>query len=161
MQDCPAPFTGYRVSTKFFHKNEGRYFVLLITPEGRKTTTSLARYTLSIKEGRLLGRNETADHIDNNRLNDHPDNLQVLSSRDNSKKYRDFSGIKHNAVDLICPICGRSFTKRRNQTHLVKPSVHKITVCSRKCSGILSTKGLSCCVVDVSRNIVREYKEKA
>jgi hypothetical protein len=89
---------------------------------------SYARYLLCIKEGRWLEPWEDADHVDDDRLHDEPNNLQVLSKAENAAKRS--TGVA--LVTLICPSCELSFERERRQTHLVKGGVR--TYCSRSCS---------------------------
>lgn len=55
---------------------------------GRNKTKHVlyARYVLEKKIGRPLRKGETVDHIDEDKTNDKPSNLQILSLADNSKK---------------------------------------------------------------------------
>jgi hypothetical protein len=89
---------------------------------------SYARYLLSVREGRWLECGEEADHKDDDRLNDDPDNLQVLTAAVNRGKTR--TGL--TMVQLICPYCHCSFERERRQTHLVKGG--NPTCCSRSCA---------------------------
>ena len=41
---------------------------------------------MEIRLGRRLNSDETVDHIDNDKTNDSPENLQVLSLKDNARK---------------------------------------------------------------------------
>lgn len=53
---------------------------------GDKTVRQFAKVKLEVKINRRLSSNETVDHIDNDKTNDAPDNLQVLSRAENAKK---------------------------------------------------------------------------
>lgn len=86
-----------------------------------------ARYLMCMHEGRWLGPDEHVDHIDDNKLNDVIENLQILTKSENSKK----NSPGRTMVTLVCPACNEEFTKERRQTHIVKGG--KPTVCSRKC----------------------------
>lgn len=69
------------------HKKENRNYVVLRNSKTKKMNSmQYAKYLLSIKLGRVLTREETVDHIDNDKTNDSPDNLQVLSRADNVRK---------------------------------------------------------------------------
>lgn len=65
---------------------EGRKYLVLFNSNKDRTISSYARYVLAVKIGRLLTEDEEADHIDEDRTNDAPDNLQLLSSKDNKIK---------------------------------------------------------------------------
>ena len=118
---------------KVFHHNEQRYYAVLVSiyNSNIRTTISYARYLMSVKEKRILSSNEEVDHIDDNKLNDDINNLQILSPEENrlkeSKQY-----IRHKVI-LKCPNCEKIFIKSRNQTHLIKGG--KYTACSRECAG--------------------------
>lgn len=90
---------------------------------------------MSVHLGRLLADHEHVDHIDNNKLNDVVENLQILSHAENNRKHAALKGVA--MAVLNCPHCGKEFEKRLNQTHLGgKPGVY--TACSRSCSGSFS-----------------------
>lgn len=58
---------------------EYAYFMKKGHPNARKDgSISVARWTMSEKLGRPLMENETVHHINGNKLDNHPDNLQVL-----------------------------------------------------------------------------------
>ena len=122
------PFDGYKVYGPYMHRNEGRRIVFLVSKDHR-TSMSYARYLLCVREGRWLESDEQADHIDNDKLNDSIDNLQILSPRENTLKGRK-SAIM---VTLTCPRCGSIFTRRKKQTHLTKGG--NPSTCSRSCGG--------------------------
>lgn len=83
-----------------------------------------ARYLMCIKEGRWLNRDEHVDHIDDNRLNDTIDNLQILSQAENNSK--NSKGIA--MTTLPCDWCGKNFTKRT-------ANIRSTNCCSRSCGG--------------------------
>ena len=112
---------------------EPRRVVLLVRKDGSKTSTSYARYLMSCYLKRYLKKDEHVDHIDNNKLNDTIDNLQILSPADNNKKNRH----KRTYMTLVCPVCNNSFTKESRQVnHKIKNGNNP--TCSRRCGGIKS-----------------------
>lgn len=120
------PFTGFN-GYKVFHKKEGRWLVILRDPINKKhTTISHARYLMSVKLGRRLTPNESVDHINNNRVDDRIENLQILTPLENTLK----SNVKI-IRDFICPICRKPFTRKRN------PAI-QTPACSRSCGGKLA-----------------------
>lgn len=123
------PYSEYKVYGPYIHKKEGRRYVHLVSPNGR-TTTSYARYLMATRLGRLLGEKEQVDHIDNNKMNDSYENLQILTQKENLDKSRKPAVL----VSLVCPNCGVSFVRERRQTHIVKGGKLE-TCCSRSCSG--------------------------
>lgn len=123
------PFEGCRVYGPYEGGSRGtRRMVAIIRPDRAKTSMAYARYLLCVKEGRWLGAGEEADHVDDDRRNDHPDNLQVLTGAANRQK----AARGKTLVTLVCPGCDREFARERRQTHLIKGGTR--TFCSRSCS---------------------------
>lgn len=119
-----------------FHKEEGRNYANLIPRDKnsglKRKTISYARYLMSVNEKRILNKDEHVDHIDNIKINDDINNLQILTLKENNIKAAKIKGKK--MVVLQCPLCKTLFERRRGQTHLVKGGY--FTGCSRKCSTI-------------------------
>ena len=117
-----------------FHKKEGRRYANLIpidkTSGLKRKTMSYARYLMSVKEQRILNKNEHVDHKDNNKLHDDINNLQILSLKENNVKESKRRGKK--IVVLKCPCCNIEFERKKRQTHLQKGGQY--TGCCRKCS---------------------------
>ena len=65
---------------------EGRRNVVLFNSQIDRSTVSYARYLMSVKLGRFLTDQEEVDHIDNNKTNDDPNNLQILTPEQNREK---------------------------------------------------------------------------
>ena len=126
------PYEGYKVYGPYLHAKEGRYYVQLVilgSKANHRTTLSYARYLMAMHLGRVLSGDEHVDHIDDNKLNDDLNNLQILTKKENIAK-----GRSRAVVDLICPNCGVAFTRDRGQTHLTNGRGMR-TFCSRRCSG--------------------------
>ena len=128
------PYNDYRLYV-IYHKKENRRYAVLVPIDKSKnlkrTTISYARYLMSVKEKRILNNNEEVDHIDNNKMNDDINNLQILTKIENIIKENKKNGRK--MVELKCPNCGKIFNRRRKNTHLTI-SKRTYTACSRKCS---------------------------
>lgn len=124
-----------------FHKGEGRNYANLIPIDRRgalkRKTISYARYLMSVKEKRVLDKNEHVDHKDNDKTNDDIDNLQIMTLAENNVKEAKRHGRKY--VRLKCPNCGCIFEKPKRQTHLQK-SRQKYTSCSRHCSSYIGAR---------------------
>lgn len=133
------PFDSY-YKYEVFSKQEGRYWVVLIPIDSTsgltRTTVSRARYNLSVALGRKLEKWEQVDHRDNNKLNDDPSNLQILTIAENNRKAASVKGKK--MVKLRCPTCGTIFYKSRRETHLTPSRKQTFTACSKKCSSTFS-----------------------
>ena len=127
------------------YSNDWKFGYLVTNPEGRKTlilynshsdrsSTQYARYLMAVKLGRYLRKDETVDHIDGDKTNDSISNLQVLSLADNIKKTHCLPD-----VNLICPVCGKKFTKTRASLRGKLDRADKGEIsCSRRCGGIFS-----------------------
>jgi predicted RNA-binding Zn-ribbon protein involved in translation (DUF1610 family) len=127
------PFTqeftsAYKVSS------QGRNTVCLYnTTTKKRQSISFARYLMSVHLKRYLNKEEHVDHINNIKNDDRIENLQILSRRDNNIKMAKARGGK-KMVEFKCPICGKLFSVRRSNTHLVTTSKKAMT-CSRECGG--------------------------
>ena len=116
------------------HRKEGRRLVCLVAMDkSHRTSTSYARYLMSIELGKRLAKTAHVDHIDGDKLNDTLENLQVISLAENNKKAALERGVERTYAALRCPGCGRRFVRERRQTHLAKGGIY--TACSRSCSG--------------------------
>ncbi len=133
-----APFTGY-VAYEVFHKNEGRWYVCLVSPFNGKDrhTTSRARYRMAVKLGRELLKQEQVDHINGDKTDDRLGNLQILSSLENNRKYIRQSGRMVKMVTLRCPVCDRSFDLRLS-IYKYRLRIGGHPCCSHSCGGKLS-----------------------
>ena len=134
------PYDGYYIY-KVFHKGAGRNYANLVPIDKnnkKRKTISYARYLMSVKEGRILSKDEQVDHIDNDKSNDDINNLQILSYRENNIKEVEHKGIK--IYTLKCPNCGKIFERKKRDTFLSCPKNSKFgcTFCSRSCSGQFS-----------------------
>ena len=112
---------------------------------------------------RLLTSEEIVHHIDHNTHNNDISNLELMTRADHAKHHG--KETLKNLVDFKCPWCGSVFTKPRNNTHLVKPSVLKCSCCSPSCRGKLTSaiqyNGLSDELSKaIDDNVIREYKGK-
>lgn len=123
----PAPFEDYRVYGPYQDRKQQRQIVVLVSGIHR-TTMSYARYLLSIRFGAVPDRDIEADHVDDDRTNDEPGNIQPLLRIENVRKNRPQPAIAH----LVCPGCDKPFARLRRQTHLVKGG--NPSSCSRKCA---------------------------
>ena len=131
IQDPPYPFDNF-ACYKQFHKKMGRWQVHLVdkTPLKRRTSITYAKYLMSIKEGRILTREEEVDHINGDKSDDRIENLQILSKEENRKKQSIQCGGR-KAVELTCPYCGIVFVKEVG----LLTEKRKNRFCSRRCNG--------------------------
>lgn len=116
-----------------YTRKDGRQHII-IYDNGKRTTLSYPKYLLEQKIGRALLPHETCDHIDGDFTNNSPENLQVLSRKDNSAKAMAFRPAEQGY--FVCPECNASFYKvmrdvRSNQ--IAQKCAGPF--CSRQCAG--------------------------
>lgn len=80
------PYTSVWKSGYLVTNRENRKNVILFNSDKDRSTTSYARYLMSVKLKRFLTSDEQVDHIDNDKTNDDINNLQVLSVKENQQK---------------------------------------------------------------------------
>ena len=122
------------IGYKNYHSIEGRFMVNIIYHSGKRTTTSYARYLMSVHKGRLLERSEQVDHIDGNKQNDVIENLQILTVKENNIKSVKERGLEAKDIELVCPQCSVIFYRSKNRVNF-KINQGKKPCCSRKCGG--------------------------
>lgn len=140
-----------KIETEFPFDNENGYVVknrdnrkmvcLVNKHTKRRTTISLARYLMSVKEKRILDSKEHVDHINGNKEDDRIENLQILSQLENSRKSFLERKLTLKMVTLKCPECGKIMEKPLRNTHLQKKGHY--SSCSRECSYSILRRGLS------------------
>lgn len=118
-------YNGYIVKNK-----ENRKMICLVNKNNR-TTISYSRYLMSLKEKRILNKNEEVDHIDSDKTNDVISNLQILTRAENTRKRFTETSKTMKLVKMICPNCGSSFIRRHGNSFLGKNG--NFSCCSRKC----------------------------
>lgn len=115
---------------KIVSKGAYNYAVVKSHPKASKRGYVLEhRIVMENALGRLLMDNEVVHHRDENKKNNHPDNLEVMTITEHGK---------HHAQQpiyllCVCAQCGTAFQRRANQRPSVKGT--KNTFCSRSCNG--------------------------
>lgn len=122
-----------------YTRKDNRRHLVLIHENGKRQTISYPKFLFEQKLGRPLLPEETCDHVDGDFTNNHLDNLQVLSRKDNSAKAMALK--KTEQVCFVCPECGISFYKdmsavRANQIKKKKAG----PFCSKSCAGVYGQK---------------------
>jgi hypothetical protein len=84
------------------------------------------------KIGRELREGEVVHHEDENKLNNSPENLEVLGNSLHASKHAKPAA----PVGLICAQCGKGFERRRGQHPAAKG--YKNAFCSRRCNGLFN-----------------------
>ena len=109
--DLEYPYSAEYQAGYIYVNNEARRCVTLKDSHGATTGTTYARYLMAVKLGRFLTDQEEVDHIDNNKTNDDPNNLQILTPEQNREKQRlHYINNVQQKFDLACPYCGKDFT---------------------------------------------------
>ena len=109
--DLEYPYSVEYQAGYIYVNNEARRCVTLKDSHGVTTGTTYARYLMAVKLGRFLTDQEEVDHIDNNKTNDDPNNLQILTPEQNREKQRlHYLNNVQQKFDLACPYCGKDFT---------------------------------------------------
>jgi len=138
------PFTELYNAGYTHVSNEGRKLITLKKFNGELVGTSYARYLMSVKLGRFLTDQEEVDHIDDNRTNDDPNNLQILTPEQNREKQRlHYINNVQQKFDLACPYCGKVFILSERDMHNKIRQIQKngytgLIYCSRSCSSIFN-----------------------
>ena len=133
---------GFR-SAYLFTNNMGRKCVGLVhatlkRENGKyvKRFVSYAKYLWISHNRKEVPQGYEVDHINGNGKDDRIENLQVISKHDNIIKEKIQNNKLGNfAVELVCPVCGKVFSKR---VALVKRCKKQPCCCSLECSGYLS-----------------------
>lgn len=112
------------------HAGMNRRMACLVSKEHRMTI-SYARYLMAVHLKRMLTKLETVDHINENKLDDRIENLQILTRSANSKKYA--SANPKQLFTFICPICSKEFSKDKRQSYQYL-KFGKYPFCSKNCS---------------------------
>lgn len=79
--------------------------------DGKWETMHFSRHLMELKVGRKMSRQEDVDHIDENPLNDHIDNLQILTNVENLQKAHDHRRKDQRWCQNVCVICGSDFER--------------------------------------------------
>lgn len=112
--------------------------------------------------GRIFRPDEVVHHINGNKKDNRTSNLEILSKASHGRLHGLERGVL--LVDLVCPQCGKKFTKSKRATHLSKPKQNK-TFCPRSCNGKFAREvqlhGVTHEMEDaISGNIVRVYNSR-
>lgn len=107
--------------------NDQGYRLVYLPGHHRADNKGYVREHILVMESvlqRPLERHEQVHHKDENRLNNHPDNLEVLSHAEHKERHRN----PDNYGD--CEVCGNPFRKARYHGRVQG-------TCSRKCAWVL------------------------
>lgn len=93
----------------------------------------LHRVVMENKLGRLLENNEVVHHKNEDKVNNNPENLEIINRSDHSRHHS--QKYKVDEVELKCPVCGGSFSLMPNLYRLrTKRKLYGTELCcSRSC----------------------------
>lgn len=116
------------VKTAYVTTNkEPRRVVSLVFEDGSRKGMSYAKYLYTSYYKCEIARGDEVDHINNDKMDDRIENLQVISGKLNRNK----SKMIKTMIERVCPVCGVTFLfEKRNL------STHPNPCCSRRCGGI-------------------------
>lgn len=100
----------------------------------------LHRVRAENKIGRLLLPGEVVHHIDGDKTNDSPENLQVLQHDDHARLHAP----EVDEIAVTCGECGSSFTGKPHEIRLRQSRNRRGQIyCSRSCGGVASRRAIS------------------
>lgn len=116
----------------YLNTKQNRRFVTICNKQTGKTTQkTYAKYLMEVHLGRELGRDETVDHIDRDKLNDVIGNLQILSPKEHAKA--DSKTV--NLVEVNCAWCNEKFHRSPRFMRMRASCNQAGPFCSGSCRG--------------------------
>lgn len=115
--------------------NQNRQIVALYNSADDRKTISYARYLKSVELGYEISEGFEVDHKDDNKFNDAPGNLQVLTKKQNLEKDNLKRESKYKGCTLICCNCGISYNLTPEQERSKVLNKTELNFCSTSCSG--------------------------
>ena len=112
-------------------KLKGRRYVTIVRDGGSKTSKLYSRYLMEEHLGRILGRDETVDHINRDKTDDRIENLRLVSRSQHGRE----DAVRVRMVQFVCSWCGGlGFQKARNLQHSTRQGKAG-PFCGRSCAG--------------------------
>ena len=118
---------------------------------GKYCSEHVLNYWLA--NGIVHGPDEIIHHKDENKLNNNPNNLELMKRSDHVRMHVKERGSK--LVELKCPGCGKIFVREKRNTFLQKNGEY--TCCSRKCAGIASHLPPLELQKRINENVIKEF----
>ena len=116
--------------------NRYKYAVVKNHPKATKRGyVLLHRVIMENHLNRLLYDDEIVHHINNDKLDNRIENLQVMLISEHVRLHKSTG---RTIINLKCPWCKSLFSKEKRQTHLSKTK-NKFTCCSNSCRGKMSS----------------------
>lgn len=126
------PYVGCAIYGPYPHGQDGRLVVQILSPDGKRKTTTYARYQMEIHLGLVLTENLEVHHKDENIFNEQLSNYEILTCEDHSSKHH-----KTSTENFNCAYCNQKFTKSGNSLAMWKQNKakgHNGPFCSLSCS---------------------------
>lgn len=120
-------------------------YVLVWMPEHPRASRGRVLEHIVVAEqkiGRPLNPGEQVHHIDGNKTNNDPANLEVLSNADHQRKHLDKPMFQKKRVVIQCKVCGADFEVLPYKAASNDPKIRPQT-CSKECRYKLSGLGIS------------------
>jgi hypothetical protein len=152
-----TPFVEYRTQGPHFDRAKGRWRIYIFTADNVRQRTNYARYVWAKYKGVWPKANEEVDHKDGDRQNDSIENLQLLTTVANKRKYVT-TEVVGDYVDLCCPACECVFTRLLATTHLNHTNNRMWTACSIVCAHAIRKMYGSIFRSEFEGNVIRVFK---
>ena len=120
---------------------KGDYQYALVRDHPNRTKNNyvlLHRVVAENKLGRMLNAGEVVHHINHDRYDNRPENLEVLSKIEHLKLHGKESKERAVWVRYKCPECESIFERVRRNTPIIKGG--QFAFCSRHCNGVFSRR---------------------
>lgn len=114
---------------------ENRRNVILYNSDADRTTISYARYLMCVKLGYILSPEYEVDHKDDDKTNDHIDNLQVLTKEENQvKQHWHYMEHVQNYFGFQCVACKLPFILSERELKMRQAQTRTgLAFCSKEC----------------------------
>lgn len=141
--DLQYPFVGRWRLGYLIECPDKRKRVFLFNNKDDRFGLTYAKYLMSVMLGRILRPDEQVDHIDEDRTNDDPSNLQILTAEQNrikSERHRALLREKGRVTfHFNCPECGKPKQMLADK-YVARLKTGIPPTCSKSCSAKLQFK---------------------
>jgi len=115
--------------------SENRKHIILAKNDGGISSCSYARYLMAVKLGYFISKDFQVDHINNDKTDDRPENLQLLTQKENiAKQTKHYIDNIQKRYTLSCFNCNKEFIITERQLKMRNKSTKTGNFyCSRRC----------------------------